>query len=161
MKLPALKEDGLLLSHTKLRVQLTTTNLSSLKKLWLGKCSPTGREGSKWFHQVCKFSSAFNSHKLHWLQKSLFKKMGKHTLGTLGLISFFFFFSNCKARIMTRIDLDNSLIMFNYLPLLLKTGSSLQNLSTVVAFNFFTTAIIQKTLSESQVLTFFLTLWVF
>lgn len=62
---------------------------------------------------------------------------------------------------MTRIDLDNSLIMFNYLPLLLKTGSSLQNLSTVVAFNFFTTAIIQKTLSESQVLTFFLTLWVF
>lgn len=35
MKLSALKEEDLLLSCTNMRVQLTTTNLSSLKKLWL------------------------------------------------------------------------------------------------------------------------------
>lgn len=46
MKLSALKEDGLLLSHTNLRVQPTAINLSSRNKLWLDKSSPTGRGGS-------------------------------------------------------------------------------------------------------------------
>lgn len=161
MKLPALKEkEGLLLSHTNMRVQLTT--ISSLKKLWLSKCSPTGREGSECHHGSIRCES---SHQLlvptnctGCRSHLLFKKMERHTLG---LISFFF--SNCKMRIITRYDVDNSLIRFNYFLLLLKMEISLQNLSIVVVLNFFTTAIIQKTLSESQVirLPFFLMLWVF
>lgn len=87
MKLSALK--GLLLSHTNMRVQVITISLSSLKKL------PTAREGSECRRGSIRCASSrlllVPTNCTGCRSHLLVKKTGKHTLGTVGLISFFFF----------------------------------------------------------------------